>query len=305
MLSAVFLLNKEGTILIEKQYRERIPRNEIEPACQAIREKTRTPPGILPNGDYTLLLHLQQEIWRGGVCEGDEFALFGVSVLQYIGRLLSTLLTDESTEASVKNEYATVYEVLDYAVDAGFPLLDESNTILTLLTSPPTDYAKGIRLQLDLHRPWRMVGVSRSQNEILVDVIETIDVTVSQFGRLEFCHIRGIVEITSHLSESPLCRLVVTPSSRWEDVAFHRCAENESSEAKVIPSVPPYGLFTLMRYRITATQSNIPLLLLQSSIGYEMVLRLTLQSGQSRHFQKQLIDWTSDLNFLKVSTNQV
>jgi AP-3 complex subunit mu len=259
MLSAVFLLNKEGIILIEKQYRERIPRTELESACQAIRDKTRPPPGILSSGDYTFLLHQQQEIWLVGVCEGDEFALFGVSVLQYLGRLLSTLLQEGSTESSIKNEYPIVYEILDYAVDAGFPLLDESNTILTLLTNPATDYTKGIRLQLDLQRPWRMVGVSRSQNEILVDVIETIDVTVSQFGRLESCHIRGVVEVTSHLSENPLCRLVLTPSSRWEDVTFHRCTENESPDAKVIPFVPPDGSFILMRYRITATQTNIPL----------------------------------------------
>jgi AP-3 complex subunit mu len=258
MLSAVFLLNKEGVILIEKQYRERVPRSDIEPACQAIRDKSRTPPGIIPNGDFTLLLHLQTEIWVVGVCEGDEFALFGVSVLQYLGRLLLTLLTAGCTEASIKTEYPIVYQILDYAVDAGYPLLDESNTILTLLTRPPTDYAKGNRLQLDLQRPWRMVGVSHAQNEILIDVIETVDVTVSQFGRLEFCHIRGVAEVTSRLSESPACRLVLTPSSRWEDVTFHRCAEVESTDARVIPFVPPDGPFALMRYRITATQSNIP-----------------------------------------------
>jgi AP-3 complex subunit mu len=258
MLSAVFLLNKEGVILIEKQYRERVPRSEIEPACQAIRDKSRTPPGIISAGDFTLLLHLQSEIWFVGVCEGDEFALFGVSVLQYLGALMVSLLASGSTEASVKAEYSTVYEILDYAVDAGFPLLDENNTILTLLTKPATDYAKGNRLQLDLHRPWRMVGVAHSQNEILMDVLETIDVTVSQFGRLEFCHIRGVVDVTSHLSETPACKLVLRPSSRWEDVTFHRCAEVESTEARVIPFVPPDGPFCLMRYRITATQSNIP-----------------------------------------------
>jgi AP-3 complex subunit mu len=183
----------------------------------------------------------------------------GVSVLQYIGLLLSSLLQGSATEAAVKAEYPTVYEILDYAVDFGFPLLDESNTILTLLTRPPTDYAKGIRQQLDLQRPWCMVGISHSANEIFIDIVETVDVTVSQCGRLEFCHIRGSVNVMSKLSETPACRLVLTPSSRWEDVAFHRCAENESPDARVIPFVPPDGPFTLLRYRITATQSNIPL----------------------------------------------
>jgi AP-3 complex subunit mu len=52
---------------------------------------------------------------------------------------------------------------------------------------------------------------------------------------------------------------VLRPQSRWEDAVFHRCAEVETTDARVIPFVPPDGPFCLMRYRITATQSNIPL----------------------------------------------
>jgi hypothetical protein len=47
---------------------------------------------------------------------GREVCTFGVSVLQYIDHFFSTLLREESTEASVKNESATV------AVDGGFRL---------------------------------------------------------------------------------------------------------------------------------------------------------------------------------------
>jgi AP-3 complex subunit mu len=46
----------------------------------------------LSSSDYTLLLRLEQEIWFVGVCEGNELALFGVSVVQYIWQLLSSLL---------------------------------------------------------------------------------------------------------------------------------------------------------------------------------------------------------------------
>ncbi|OHT00176.1 Adaptor complexes medium subunit family protein [Tritrichomonas foetus] len=258
MLSAVFLLNKEAIILIEKQYREKIPRSQIDAACLAIRDRTRSPPGILEDGDYSILLHQQGEIWVVGVCEGDEFALFAISVLQYIGKLLSTLLKGGATELSVKNDYPIVYQILDYAIDFGYPFLNEPNTIQTLLTRQPTDYSKGHRLQLDLTHPWRQVNVKHFTNEVLVDVIETVDVVVSEHGRLEFCHIRGSVEFTSRLSASPTCKLILTPSTHYEDVTFHRCVEIDAHEAKVIPFIPPDGKFTLMKYRITATQSNIP-----------------------------------------------
>jgi AP-3 complex subunit mu len=142
-LSAIFIVNQEGLILIEKQYRERVQRPEIDLACDGIRDKTRIRPGIIPHGEYSILLQLQDEIWLVGVCEGDEFALFGVSVLQYVGELFAGLLHDSASETSVKGEYHVVHQILDLAVDASFPFLNESNTILHLLTRPMPDYATG------------------------------------------------------------------------------------------------------------------------------------------------------------------
>lgn len=261
MLSTVFLLNKDATILIEKQYREVINRSDIDAACLAIRERTRQPPTSILNGDKTILLHQQGEIWIVGVCEQDEFAFTAVSILEYIGRCLQDSLRDGATEFSIKAEYPAVYQILDYAVDYGFVYLNEQNTIQTMLTRPPVDLAKGIRLNLDLARPWRSCNVKHSTNEIFLDVIETVDVAVSQHGKTEFCHIRGAVEVRSSLSELPFCKLILMPSTHYEDATFHRCVDIDISDTntKVIPFVPPDGHFTLMKYRITATQSTIPL----------------------------------------------
>lgn len=258
MLSAVFLLNKDAIILIEKQYRDPVSRSELDAACLAIRDRSTPPPSIMSQGEKTVLLHQQDEIWVVGVCDGDEFALLPIQLLAYIGKLLATLLRDGATEISIKSEYPAVYQILDYAIDFGFPFLNESNTILTLLTRPPTDFTKGNRLLLDLQRPWRAMGVKRPTNEILVDIIEKMDVAVSSSGRIEFCHIHGRVDITSHLSDTPYCKLLLTPSTNYEDATFHRCVEIEAHGTKVIPFVPPEGPFNLMSYRINTNQSTIP-----------------------------------------------
>jgi hypothetical protein len=172
-----------------------------------------------------------------------------------------------------------VYQILDYAIDFGFPFLNESNTIQTLLTRPPTDYSKGNRLILDFQRPWRAAAVKDTRNEILIDVIETIDVCVSAEGRIDFCHIRGAVEITSHLSDTPNCKLLLTPQSHYEDVVFHRSVIVEAHEGKVIPFVPPDGFFVLMQYRITATQAQIPIWIApkftwsKGSVSFEIAMK--------------------------------
>ena len=262
MLSSVFLLNKDAMILIEKQYREKVPRSEIDAACLAIRDRSHPPPSIISQGDYTLLLHQQNEIWMIGVCEGDDFATYGVSLLQHLGYLISTLLKEGATENSIKTDYTTVYQILDLAVDFGFPFLDEQNAIATVINRKPVDPRNRLanRIQFDLERPWRQVGVERTTEEILVDVIETIDLVVSQHGRTEFCHIRGEVRVNSRLAGKPTCRIILASSSHFEDVQFHRCVELlDTAESKFIPFVPPNGYFTLMKYRLTAIQQTVPL----------------------------------------------
>lgn len=262
MLSSVFLLNKDAMILIEKQYREKVPRSEIDAACLAIRDRNHPPQSIISQGDYTLLLHQQNEIWMIGVCEGDDFATYGVCLLQHLGYLISTLLKDGATEVSIKNNYTQVYQILDLAIDFGYPFLDEQNAISTVINRPPVDPKNRLanRIQFDLEKPWRSSGVSRTTQEILVDCIETIDLVVSQQGRTEFCHIRGEVRVNSRLSGKPCCKLILSAPTHFEDVQYHRSVELvDSGESKIIPFVPPDGPFTLMKYRLTALQSTVPL----------------------------------------------
>lgn len=260
MLSAVFLLNRDATILIEKQYRDKIDRALIDRACDAIRS-SQAPPGLIhqPESETTIILHHRDDIWLVGVCEGEEFALLALSVLKYLGDALHARL-ERVSELTVKAKYTVVYQILDYAVDFGFPFLNESNTIQTLLNRPPVDLQRGTgRLQLDLERPWRATNVSYRSNEILVDVVEVIDMSVNEHGRIDFCHIRGSVEVHSKLSATPQCKLILSGSSRYEDVTFHRCAQIDGTDVKVIPFVPPDGPFTLMRYRLTTASCNAPL----------------------------------------------
>lgn len=281
MLSSVFLVNNQGVILIEKQYKEKVSRSEIEQALLAIQTKGNQVPAIIENGDFTLLLHKQNEIWVVGVCEGDDFAQFAISLVQHIGNLIENLLTKGATELSVKDEYPQVYQILDLAVDYGFPFLDEGNSISTVINRPPPDpKVRGSnKIQFDLESPWRQMGVKRLTNEILIDFVETIDLVVSAHGRVEFSHIRGEVQVSSRLSGKPTAKLVMMPSTHFEDVCFHRCCMVDSPDVKVIPFIPPEGKFVLLKYRLTSAQLNTPVWLIpkftwsKGSVTFEITMR--------------------------------
>jgi AP-3 complex subunit mu len=284
MLSSVYLTNGTGTILIEKQYRDRVPRSDVESACLSLSDPLAPPPTFVSCPPFTILFHAVDEIYLVGVCEGDEFVLFSFDVLRYLGNLMRHLIARVADEATIKAEFPTVYQVLDYAVDFGFPYLDEPNVISSVLTRKPSDPAKGVRLQLDLEHPWRSLNMARVMNGFIANVLERIDLIVSEQGRPEFCHVYGTVDCMASVSGAlPQCKLRLTSGSRFEDATFHRCADTRSPEQKEIPFVPPFGSFRLMTYRNTTPHVKFPVWavpVFKSSAG-RFTFEITLKADAS------------------------
>jgi hypothetical protein len=258
MISAIFLANPEGVILIEKQYRSHVDRSRVESALAAISNTAAPAPPIITEGDSTTLLQRQDDIWILGVCTGDEFLLFGVSVIQYVGHLLRQI-APRCDEDAVKSEFPAIYQILDHAIDFGFPFLNEFNTIRTVLSRPPADPSRGLKTDLDFERPWRSVGIERILNAFDVEVTETIDLIVSPLGRIELCHVRGAIQAKCTISGTPQLRVVLSARPKFDDATFHRCVSTDNVDAKTIPFVPPDGTFTLMTYRLTITQAEFPI----------------------------------------------
>jgi hypothetical protein len=258
MISAVFLANPEGVVLIEKQYRKHVDRSRIDAALTAISNHIVPPPPIINNGDSTIVLHREDDIWVIGICDGDESLLFAVAVVQFVGRLLRQIAPRGCNEDAVKSEFPAIYQILAYAIDYGFPVLNEYNTIRTVITHPPSDPSRGLKTDLDFERPWRSVGIERILNAFDVNVVETIDLIVSPLGRIELCHIRGVINVRCTISGTPDFRVKLSDRPRFDDATFHRCVTTDTVDAKTIAFIPPDGLFTLMTYRVTVTQTEFP-----------------------------------------------
>lgn len=289
MLSAFFITNDEKTILIEKQYREKIPRNEVISAIQFAQESTKMPSLLTNVGDMTILQIHRNNIWLIGVCEGDEFAALGVSIMKYIISLLETQLNGGANELSIKEQYDVVYRLLDYSIDFGFPLFNEGNTIKDIMgLKRSVKFSQGERLKLDLERPWRSSDVQRTNNQILLDVTETLDMVVAPNGKFMFSHVTGNVEALSMMSKTPLCKLILKPSVHLEDVAYHRCVEVSDMTARVIPFVPPEGRFTLMKYRLTLTQPKVPIFIVPKFTFSSGSLSFTITVKFSQDYQRPI-----------------
>ena len=261
MLDSIFITNKDANILIEKQYRAPVQRNEIDSVLLSIKDKSLPISGISSTDRYTIMTFQEGDLWLVGVCEGEDFALLPVNVLKYVGLLLEILLPDGNlTELNIKDNYPTVYQILDFAIDFGFPFLNEPNTIWTMINRGKINPSILPSQMVDLAHPWRNPIAQYSSNKIFFDVDETIDTVISQFGKVEFCHVHGEVKVTSLLSgPAPHVRLYLNPNTHYDDCTFHRCVESDVSDAKVLPFIPPDGKFILLSYRNIMLQPILPL----------------------------------------------
>ena len=188
----------------------------------------------------------------------------------------------ELNEHAIKDNFITVYELLEEMLDNGFPLTVEPNTLKELITPPSminrvfeslgADSAKTATMSYASPlTPWRRANVKYAQNEIFVDVIETIHATYSATRRnLSQLLIAGVVKVNSRLSGNPDLSMRIRANAPFDDVALHRCVRlNRYQESGQLAFVPPDGPFKLMTYKIRETNSlNLPIDV-QSQINFD------------------------------------
>eukprot|EP00850_Spirogloea_muscicola_P011049 SM000067S20326 [mRNA] locus=s67:344637:347406:- [translate_table: standard] len=187
-------------------------------------------------------------------------------VTEYLGGLNDDLLRDH---------YATLYQLLDEMVDAGYPLTTEPN-VLKEIVPPPTLMSRVISVVTGSGGsaaaavalpeaaasmvPWRSAGVRRAANDIQADLHDRLDAVFGRDGALLRCEAVGEVRCTSRLSGVPEVTLAFTQPRLLDDVAFHPCVRFRAWEAdRRLSFVPPDGTFKLMTYRVRRLASAPPL----------------------------------------------
>lgn len=112
---------------------------------------------------------------------------------------------------------------------------------------------------------WRTDGIKHSKNEIFLDVIEKLNILVSNNGTVLRSEILGHVRMRSSLSGMPELKLGLNDKTLFEmtgkqsrnkliemeDIKFHQCVRlNKFENERLITFIPPDGEFELMSYRL-------------------------------------------------------
>lgn len=201
-----------------------------------------------------------------------------IAAIQY-GIRLSQLIVGyfkRVGEGVIRDNFATILELIDETVDFGYPQVCEVAALQELIG--PTEGLKNFVIRdsslaevvtttLCGSVPWRTRGLVYHVNEVFVDVVEEMNMLLSREGSILNSFVGGKVLVKNFLTGMPQCELVLNTRafgegnpvmealvddsvSKLEDVAFHPCVRlNRYDEEQKIQFIPPDGEFLVMSYR--------------------------------------------------------
>lgn len=273
MIHSIFVLNTIGDIIIEKHYRGLLSRSICDFFWEEVRKASK-PEETLPiiqTPKYNLI-HIQRNgLFILCVVAGEVAPLLVIEFLHRVCDVFGQYSDPKFSEQTIRDNFVTVYQLLDEMMDSGFPFLTEPNALMEMIP-PPKGIKKwvgdmtgqsqmsGVLSEGSLtNTPWRKTGVRYATNEIYFDIVEELDATIDPNGLPVSSEVSGEVQVVCKLSGMPDMSLIFSNPHILDDVSFHPCVRyNRFEQNKVVSFVPPDGSFKLMNYRVKG-QLQIPI----------------------------------------------
>ncbi|GMR61432.1 hypothetical protein PMAYCL1PPCAC_31627, partial [Pristionchus mayeri] len=287
MIGGLFVYNHKGEVLISRIYRDDVNRNAVDAFRVNVihaRQQVRSP---VTNMARTSFLHIKRgNLW---ICAATRQNVNAAMVFEFLNRLADTMQSyfGKLNEENVKNNFVLIYELLDEILDFGYPQNTDPGVLKSFITQQGVRSAEqqtpmgGVASKEDQSQitsqvtgqiGWRREGIKYRRNELFLDVIEYVNLLMSQQGQVLSAHVAGKVAMKSYLSGMPECKFGINDKLTLEgkskssedpakqgrgavaidDCQFHQCVKLTKFESEhAISFIPPDGEYELMRYRTT------------------------------------------------------
>ncbi|EGC33709.1 AP-2 medium chain [Dictyostelium purpureum] len=288
MISALFLMNGKGEVLISRIYRDDISRG----VANAFRlevigsQETRSPVKLI--GSTSFMYIKVGNIYIVGVSRQNVNACMVFEVLHQLVDIFKSYF-DTIDEDSIRNNFVLVYELLDEILDFGYPqncstdvlklYITQGQGKLKSLDKLKQDKISKITIQATGTTPWRTPDIKYKRNELYIDVVESVNLLMSAEGNILRADVSGQVMMKCYLSGMPECKFgmndkVIMDKEKTQgaarsgarrangieidDITFHQCVRlGKFDSDRTVSFIPPDGEFELMRYR-TTEHINLP-----------------------------------------------
>ena len=251
MITALFIYNPKGDVLMSKLYNEGVKRNISDVFRIQVMSvnsqhysnggnggrEVRSP--VLTLGSTSFIYIKSGLLWICAVTRSNQDCSAILEFLYKLESLLKVMLDETPgekvlTEDMIVNNFSLVYELLDEVVEFGYPTNLELSYLQNLLTSVsandkifklPNNALSGAKsLNSGLSRrktvklnslniTWRNPDIKYRRNEIFLNVEEKINVLMNSQAEVLRAYVDGKIQMKTHLSGLPECRFGLNDDS--------------------------------------------------------------------------------------------
>ncbi|KAJ3069561.1 hypothetical protein HDU98_007381 [Podochytrium sp. JEL0797] len=285
MISAIFIFNAKGEVLISRLYRNDVKRTASDVFRIQVVSSVDVRSPITNVGSTSFFHHKHENIYVVAVTKLNANAAF---VFEYLYKVveIGKSYFGKLDEQAVKANFTLIYELLDEICDFGFPQITEPEALKLYITTEGVknekailESGKQIAIQATGAVSWRRPDIKYRKNEAFIDVVESVNLLMSSKGNILRADVSGQVMMRAYLSGMPECKFglndrvaveggehlgrIVPPTISsnkkggsstvdLDDAQFHQCVKlSNFEESRTITFIPPDGEFELMRYRST------------------------------------------------------
>jgi len=192
--------------------------------------------------------------------------LQSTSALELLHRLVDTFVDyfGEFNEHAIKENFVTVYEIIEEVLDHGFPFTVNIASLKELVPPPSllsrmigsvtgSSLSKKDMSEWNSHKrvSWRNLNIRYAHNEIFIDIIEEVSAILDSKGHCIHSGISGNIVVNCRLSGMPELSLHLNDSSLAKHSFVHPCVRyGRFIREGVVSFVPPDGVFQLLKYEL-------------------------------------------------------
>jgi len=321
MISSILLVNLKGEILIWRAYKDNVTRPEWQNFCShvvAAKEARERPIQEVKGCHFIHITH--GDIVVVAATKENVNVVLVLKLLYKMTEIFKAYFGGVFDEKQIRKNFVLIYELLDEIIDYGYPQILETDVLKKYITQGGTktgvdlndqEQLKKITVQATGVCSWRAADIMYRTNEVHIDVVESVNILMSEKRERLTADVSGQIIVKSRLSGMPECKfgmndkLVMSNEQRarssdrgiaLDDYRFHQCVRLSKFDAdREITFTPPDGVFELMTYRITESiDSPFKLLPNVKILGRN---RMELSLGVTAMYDRNITATNVKINF--------
>jgi AP-2 complex subunit mu-1 len=131
-------------------------------------------------------------------------------------QLCKAYIGGEINENSIRQNFSLIYELLDEVMDYGYPQILDADLLKEYIRTgkqitslSDIEKLKQITVRATGAISWRAEGIKYRRNEVFIDIIESVNVLLSNRGTVLKADVYGRVSVKTQLSGMPECKFGV------------------------------------------------------------------------------------------------